>query len=212
MRVRFPPRSIFGSLSLPGCSLTTWVSRFRRHSSAGKSNRSSTGRSWVQLPLAARFVDLAQPVERRPEEPRVPGSNPGVHSFGMPKGECRMPNEDACDRFHSAFGTTEAVVTQWQSASLPNWERGFDSHPPHSSFDIRQLAFGISHAVVAQSAERSPRKRQVAGSRPARGLSFGRIGCVAQRQSRGLISLRLLVRVQPFTQWGNAEWRMPSAE
>lgn len=56
-------------------------------------------------------------------------------------------------------------------------------------------------AVVAQRAERSPRKRQVAGSMPARGSRLVRRpnGCVAQWQSRGFISLRLLVRVQPFT-------------
>jgi hypothetical protein len=53
-------------------------------------------------------------------------------------------------------------------------------------------------AAVAQRVEQSSRKRPIAGSIPACG-SFEDFGCVAQRQSRGLISLRLLVRIQPFT-------------
>lgn len=102
---------------------------------------------------------------------------------------------------HLAFGTGHSAFSSRSGNSMAECR---SSKPgtrvrflltASASFGIRHLPFGISVAVVAQSAERSPRKRQVAGSRPARGLH----GCVAQRQSRGLISLRLLVRVQPFT-------------
>ncbi len=50
-------------------------------------------------------------------------------------------------------------------------------------------------AVVAQRAEQPSRKRQVDGSRPSHGSSG--FGSVAQRQSAGLISPRMLVRLQP---------------
>ena len=75
----------------------------------------------------------------------------------MPKCECQVPNDGR-----------HAVVTQWQSASLPNWKRGFDSRSLHQA--VRHSASTFQDAVVAQWAERSPRKRQVAGSTPARGL------------------------------------------
>ena len=54
-------------------------------------------------------------------------------------------------------------------------------------------------AVVAQREEQPSRKRPSAGSTPARGFGAKEcgVGSVAQRRSGGLISLRLLVRVQP---------------
>jgi hypothetical protein len=58
-------------------------------------------------------------------------------------------------------------------------------------------------AAVAQLAEQSPRKRQRVGSIPTCGS--GTQGCVAQWQSGGLISLRLVVRVHPVTQSGIAQ-------
>lgn len=43
---------------------------------------------------------------------------------------------------NSQLATNSAVVTQWQSASLPNWERGFDSHSLH----LMDFHFGIWHS------------------------------------------------------------------
>src|SRR5687768_11814558 len=70
-------------------------------------------------------------------------------------------------------------------------------------FDPRLVLWLGGNAAVAQRAERRSRKAEVAGSSPACGSEVVSdcvyYGCVAQRQSRGLISLRLLVRIQPFT-------------
>src|SRR2546423_1408483 len=80
---------------------------------SGKSDRSSTGRSWVRFPLVAFYrVDLAQSVEQRFEEPPV-----------------LVQFQESTSMFTLRVGSSAE-----QNAALP-WRRlGCDSRPAHLLF------------------------------------------------------------------------------
>jgi hypothetical protein len=183
----------------------------------------SRGRSRVRVPLVAlAFVRIGignSTVESRLE-------TPGVKVRLLP-----VPLADPGCRFTRAGSSTAerrlAMAEEWVRFPLGAW---FSSRSGNSIGRVpvfqtgdagstpARCLFGSDDAVVAQWPERSPRKRRVGGSNPPRGfgiwsLSFAIFlhGSVAQRQSRGLISLRSLVRIQPSPTGADA-WRLRSGD
>jgi hypothetical protein len=175
----------------------------------------STGRSRVRSPLVALTVretgtdvDLAQPVERRPENPHVlvrlqgstfdesrhasqqprekrAGGSLAERGLAMAEGRVRFPAGAM-----SGVSSVKAVIAQAGECR---------SSKPGMRVRAPLTASSGTSAAIAQQAERRSRKAEVAGSIPACGPGGVQteFGSVAQRQSGGLISLRLLVRFQP---------------
>jgi hypothetical protein len=141
----------------------------------GQSSRSSTGRSWVRIPLAALsspqaadHVDLAQSAERRFEIPRIlvrsQGStlcvirmrrwfSPAERRLAMAEARVRFPAGALIGDGSSRSGNSIGRVPVFQTGCC-----GFDPHPLH-----------FEKAVVAQQVEQLSRKQQVVGSTPTRG-------------------------------------------
>ena len=112
-------------------------------------------------------MDLAQLVERGSEEPvdlvRLRESTLDGIALVVQSAERHVANVEAAGSSPARriFWFYVAVITQpaeCQSSKLERWVR------------IPLTAFGVPLAVIAQRVEQPPRKRQVAGSTPARGF------------------------------------------
>ena len=119
----------------------------RRHSSAGQSACLSRKRPRVRVPLVAlRTTNIglvAQQVERRPENPEAE-----VRVLPDPL-VCVAPVVQPVSEHHAANVEVAGSI-------------------PARRSDV-SVAWAHACAVIAQRAEQPPRKRQVAGSTPARG-------------------------------------------
>jgi hypothetical protein len=143
--------------------------------------RLSTGRSWVQSPLAAMnlFCGFSSKVERRFEEPtglvRFQRSTFFSTRVGSSAAEPRSAKAEARVQFPAgAFSYPPLPVFRERAGvralSLLNAVITQPAECRSSKPETRvRIPLTASNAAVAQRAEQSPRKRPIAGSIPARG-------------------------------------------